>query len=619
MCGISIAINKRNQRVAPEQIRAMNDKVSHRGPDDEGFFAEGHFAFGHRRLSILDLSPAGHQPMQRRNCWLTFNGEIYNYIELRDELKTLGHHFVSGSDTEVILAAYEQWGVDAFPRFNGMWAFAIYDSGIGEIILCRDHFGIKPLNFTITPDWFLAGSEIKQFTAFPDFKPVLNKEVAINFLVNGLLNYSDQTFFSGVSELRPGHYLRYALNSHRMSVHRWYDLDRASRPVKDPFEVAVGRTRELFLDSVRIRMRSDVPVGSCLSGGIDSSSMVSVIHSCGMANGTFATVTSCYEDARYDEQRFSDEVTRQTGYKALKVYPDLNHLWDQGHFDKMLYHQDQPFSTASHYSEFCVFREARNNRIIVMQDGQGSDEFLCGYGEFFVAYVRELLRGFRWRAAWRLLRSKAVHRQRTLGAELRAFLNAAYGFRLIRLAKRIAGRSDHPWMTSSWSKIAASSLVRFPEKNIRDLSLAEIAHSSIPYQLHSEDRNSMMFSIESRLPFLDPRLVEYGIGLPSSYKIGPDGYTKYVLREAIRELPESIRHRKDKMGFVAPDAPWITKNKVAVRKELEEVITRTGVFSDQLLDRFDRFIDGRLGYEPIYFRAMALNRFLKIFKMEINP
>ncbi|MDP4248105.1 MAG: asparagine synthase-related protein [Bacteroidota bacterium] len=161
--------------------------------------------------------------------------------------------------------------------------------------------------------------------------------------------------------------------------------------------------------------------------------------------------------------------------------------------------------------------------------------------------------------------------------------------------------------------------MRFHEKNIRDLSLAEIAHSSIPYQLHSEDRNSMMFSIESRLPFLDPRLVEYGIGLPSSYKIGPDGYTKYVLREAIRELPESIRHRKDKMGFVAPDAPWITKNKVAVRKELEEVITRTGVFSDQLLDRFDRFIDGRLGYEPIYFRAMALNRFLKIFKMEINP
>jgi asparagine synthase (glutamine-hydrolysing) len=618
MCGISLAINRKNQPVPPEHIKAMNDKVSHRGPDDEGFYFGDQFALGHRRLSILDLSQAGHQPMQRRHCWLTFNGEIYNYIELREELKALGHEFSSGSDTEIILAGYAQWGVEAFSRFNGMWAFAIYDSQTHEIVLCRDHFGIKPLYFTTTPDWFLAGSEIKQFTAFPDFKAVLDKEVTVNFLVNGLLNYSDRTFFEGVSELRPGHYLRYKLNTHRTSVHRWYDLDQACSAVDDPFDKAVGHTRELYLDSVRIRMRSDVPVGSCLSGGIDSSAMVSVIHAGGMANGTFATVTSCYEDARFDEQRFSDEVTRQTGYKALKVYPDLNNLWDQGHFDKMLYHQDQPFSTASHYSEFCVFREARNNRIIVMQDGQGSDEYLCGYGEFFVVFVRELLRGLRWTQAWRLLKAKAIHRQRTTLAEVRAFLMTAYGFRLVRLAKRMTGKSDYPWMSTKWSAIAARDLARFPENSIRELSIGEIAHSSIPYQLHSEDRNSMMFSIESRLPFLDPRLVEYVIGLPSSYKIAANGYTKYVLREAIPELPVSIRQRKDKMGFVAPDASWIIQNKTTVRKELEEVVGKTGIFSDRLLERFDRFTEGNLGYEPIYFRAMALNRFLKIFKMEIK-
>jgi asparagine synthase (glutamine-hydrolysing) len=617
MCGISLAINVKNIPVTPEQIKVMNDKVSHRGPDDEGFYFGSNFALGHRRLSILDLSPAGHQPMQWKHWWITFNGEVYNYIELREELKKLGHSFRSGTDTEVIMAAYEEWGTDAFSRFNGMWAFAIYDSKKNEIVCCRDHFGIKPLYFTRTGSWFLAGSEIKQFTVFPDFRPLLNREAAINFLVSGLLNYSNKTFFEGVEELRPGHYLRYELSAHSVEVHCWYDLAKASMEIKDPFEAATGKTRELFLDSIRLRMRSDVPVGSCLSGGIDSSSMVSVIHAEKIANGTFATVTSCYEDERYDEQKFSDEVTRQTGFRSLKVYPDLNSLWDEGHFDKMLYHQDQPFSTASHYSEFSVFRKARENGIIVMLDGQGADEFLCGYGEFFVLRIREMWRRFQWRRAWRLLKVKATHRGISVLAEARSFIRTAYYFRMVRWVKKVVGRDEYPWISDEWKPMAERAVVEFEGKDIREQSLAEISHSSIPYQLHSEDRNSMMFSIESRLPFLDPRLVEYGIGLPSSFKIN-DGYTKYVLREAIAELPESIRMRKDKMGFVAPDVPWIMKNKELVRKELEDAIASTGIFSHQLLSRFDNFIEGRSGYEPIYFRAMALNRFLKIFKMQLN-
>jgi len=617
MCGISLAINVNNVSISKEQIKAMNDKVSHRGPDDEGFYIGSHFALGHRRLSILDLSPAGHQPMQWKQWWITFNGEVYNYIELREELKALGHTFRSGTDTEVIVAAYEQWGTAAFSRFNGMWAFAIYDTQKNEIICCRDHFGIKPLYFARTGSWFLAGSEIKQFTVFPDFSPVLNKDAAVNFLVDGLLNYSEKTFFEGVDELRPGHYLQYDLSDHGVRVHCWYDLDKASIGINDSFESATQRTRELFVDSVRLRMRSDVTVGSCLSGGIDSSSMVSVIHTEKMANDTFATVTSCYEDKRYDEQKFSDEVTGATGFRSLKVYPDLNCLWDEGHFDKMLYHQDQPFSTASHYSEFSVFRKARENAIIVMLDGQGSDEYLCGYGEFFILRIREMLRRFQYLRAWRLIRAKAAHRQVSTLAEARSFFRTAYYFGAIRAVKKLLGKDEHPWMSEKWKEIAKKAVVQFDGKDIRQQSLAEISHSSIPYQLHSEDRNSMMFSIESRLPFLDPRLVEYGIGLPSSYKIR-EGYTKFILREAIAELPGSIRLRKDKMGFVAPDAPWIMQNKELVRKELEEAIASTGIFSDQLLSRFDKFISGSLGYEPIYFRAMALNRFLKIFKMKLN-
>ncbi len=617
MCGISIAINTRKQSVSPEQIKAMNDKVSHRGPDDEGFFHGDGFAFGHRRLSILDLSSAGHQPMQRGKLWITYNGEVYNYIELRDELKSFGHTFKTGTDTEVILAAYAQWGTDAFARLNGMWAFAIYDAEKAEIVFCRDHFGIKPLYFTAMDQWFLAGSEVKQFTVFDDFRPKLNNAVAVNFLVHGWLNHSDQTFFEGVNELRPGHFLKYDLKKDTFSIRQWYDLGREAQPVADSFDVAVKKVRELFIDSVRLRMRSDVKVGACLSGGIDSSAIVSLIHKEKLANADFATVTSCYEDPQYDEQKYSDLVSAQTGFLAAKVFPNLNELLDSGDFDRMIYHQDQPFSGATNYSEFKVFETARKNAMIVMQDGQGSDEYLCGYGEFYITHIRELVRSLKLGRALSLIRAKAAHKNTSFTAELKSVMRNAYVYRLQRRVKQLGAGSAYPWLADRWKAIANESITSYDERDVRSLSITEIMKSSIPYQLHSEDRNSMLFSIESRLPFLDHRLVEYVIGLPSAYKISR-GYTKYVLREALPELPEPIKHRKDKMGFVAPDRAWIRQNKDRVRAELQQLIESTDIFSDQLLQRFDRFIEGKLGYEPIYFRAMAFNRFCKVFNVSLN-
>jgi asparagine synthase (glutamine-hydrolysing) len=617
MCGISIAVNLLNRPISDELIRSINNSVAHRGPDDEGFYHKSNFAFGHRRLSIIDLSNAGHQPMQWKHLCITYNGEIYNYLELREELIALGYSFTSASDTEVILAAYHQWGTEAFSKFNGMWAFAIHDSLKNEIVFSRDHFGIKPLYFTRTESYFLAGSEIKQFTVVDGFKSILNKPVAVNFLINGWLNYSDQTFFEGVNELRPGHYLRYNLTTHQSDVKRWYDLPKASVPIQDTYEEAVEKVRSLFIDSVRIRMRSDVRVGSCLSGGIDSSAIIGIIHSQQLCNTDFATITSCYSDKRYDEQTFSDEVSLKTGFRAEKVFPNLNHLLDEGHLDKMIYHQDQPFSGASHYSEFKVFQTARENQMIVMQDGQGSDEFLCGYGEFYTTLILEMVRSFEWGNALRLWKVKAAHKNTSILKEIKLFIKSVYAPRFIRIIKKLTGKSDYPWLTESWRKIAKDSLINFEEKSIRELSLTEIEYSSIPYQLHSEDRNSMLFSIESRLPFLDPRLVEYCIGLPSSYKI-KNGYTKAVLRDAISELPESIRLRKNKMGFVAPDPIWVIQNKERVRQDLQNVIQASDIFSADLVNRFDRFVNGELGYEPIYFRAMAFNRFCKIFSLTIN-
>ena len=617
MCGISLIIDKNNNPVEESQIRLMNDKVIHRGPDDEGYYHGKNFAFGHRRLCILDLTQAGHQPMIRDNYCINYNGEIYNYLELIEELKGLGHIFKSHADTEVLLPSIWEWGTEAFSKFNGMWAFMLYDAAEQEIILCRDRFGVKPLYYTHTGDFFLAASEIKQFTALSAFHPVLNKEATANFLAEGWLNYSEQTFFEGVYELRPGHYMKYNLATHEITIRQWYDLIKEIPQQEVTEQEAIKQVNHLLTDSIRLRMRADVNVGSCLSGGVDSSSIVSIIHDKEFASENFITITSCYTDQQYDEQEFSDEVSRQTGYKSAKVFPELDRLFDDGHLDQMIYHHDQPFSGASHYSEFSVFNEARKNGVIVLLDGQGSDEYFCGYDEFFVTYIQALLKKGKFRQALSNLRYKTNLENESLGAQLKGFFRAKYWYPSLLLIKKIIGKTKYPWLRKEWRTFTNKKLMNFDADNIRDLSIQQIIYSSLPYQLHSADRNSMSFSLEVREPFMDYRLIEYVISLPDRFKI-KKGYSKYILREAITILPDNVKYRKHKMGFVAPDKTWILNNKERMRDQLVDAIQQMKIFSDELLKRFDLFTQGKLGYEPIYFRAISLNHFCKIFKMQTS-
>ena len=616
MCGISVAISLEDKSELESVIKPMNDIINHRGPDDEGFYFGHNFALGHRRLSILDLSSAGHQPFQWKNLWVTYNGEVYNYIELRDELDQLGYRFSTTTDTEVIMAAYDEWGVEAFKRFNGMWSLAIFDSAKNEIIFCRDHFGIKPLFYTQTENYFLAGSEIKQFTTLNEFKPILNNDTAVNFLASGHLNYSQETFFQGVRELPAGHYLVYNLKNHSTKKIKWYDIKDSINVSKLSEEDSITQFRKLFSESVKIRMRSDVTVGSCLSGGIDSSAIVSIVKAEELANEEFATITSCFEDKNYDEQIFSDLVSSSTNYKAIKVFPELNNLWDEGHLDKIIFHQDQPVYSGSCYSEFNVFKTARENDMSVMLDGQGSDEYLCGYGEFYIVRLKQLLRQFKWKSAALLIMEKANHRKQSIFKEWESFIKSAYLYPLVIAMKRRFSKENYEWMTDNWQQLARKKIVTYRANTVVDLSIEEIKYSSIPYQLHSEDRNSMMFSIESRLPFLCPRLVEYTIGLDDKYKI-KNAYTKYVLRQAVPEMPLAIRERKDKMGFVSPDEVWMKRNKDLVRLEIQESIDRYSIFSDKLLLKFDDFTDGKGQYDSLFFRVISFNRFCKLFKMTI--
>ena len=614
MCGISLIISKINEPISQCHITAMSERVKHRGPDGEGYFFKDNFAMGHRRLSIVDLSDAGRQPMQKGDDYIIFNGMIYNYRELRAELISYGYVFSSQTDTEVLLAACQHWGVEAFKKLNGMWAFAWYRASTNEIILCRDHFGIKPLYYTDVNGLFAVASEIKQFLDLPGFRPVLNKKTAINFLVKGWLNYSSQTFFKGVKELRGGYYMVYNLETNEQQINNWYSLPQATPPSNTEIDESKKQLRQLLGDSIQKRMRADVSIGSCLSGGIDSSSIVAYLHANKLTGENFATVTSCYSDPRYDEQVFSDEVTRHTGFRALKVFPDLNKLLDCGEMDKMLYYQDQPFGTASHYSEYQVFKTAAENDLTVMLDGQGADEYFGGYDEFFISHLHALLRDGEVGELMKNLFGRAKRRRYPVLKLIKSYYRTVLWYPMISQIKKWFSKPDYCWLSKSWKKVANENLLDFKGGNIRELSLQEMQFSSLPLQLHSEDRNSMMHSIESRLPFLDHRLVEYAMKMPCSYKIR-NGISKYLLREAVPELPEMIRNRPDKMGFVAPDEPWIRENHSRFRTELEDSIKNTGMFSPVLLKRFDKFIAGKLNYEPIYFRAVALNRFMRIFGM----
>jgi len=614
MCGFSLAIDQSGQKVNKGLIHDMNNKIIHRGPDDEGIYIYNNVGIGHRRLSIIDLSALGHQPMSFDNLTIAYNGEIYNYIELQEELIKEGYNFTSQSDTEVVLKAYKHWGKEAFNKFNGMWALTIYDSIENNIILSRDRFGIKPIFYSKVNNIFFAGSEIKQFTSHKDFKPKLNKKIAINFLVYGWLNFSQDTFFQDVFELRGGHNLTYDLDTHNYSIEKWYHLENNLKKNIDSFEQAKQTVKQLLSDSIRLRMRSDVNVGSCLSGGIDSSAIVTMAQKLNLSNSNFATVTSCYKDINFNEERYSDTVTELTGYKAIKVFPDLDKMQSKDMLDFTVHAHDQPYSSASNYSQYEVFKASRTNNLVVMLDGQGADEYFCGYNDFFILYLKEKFSKFQFGKIYHALKKNMINNSWKTTIKQYVFKQIFHWF--IWVYKNTFPSKRYPWLTAKGKKITNKHIVTFKKGRILHHSINQLINNNLPALLHSEDRNSMINSIESRLPFLDYRLVEYVLSLPTDYKIG-NGYLKYILREAVDDLPLDIGTRKDKMGFVAPTGQWAKDNKEMMLNEFKEIVKTSDLIGENIIERFNRFLKGELGYEEVYFRIIALNKFCKAYNMNL--
>ena len=556
MCGIcGIVAPGRPPETAA--VEAMSELLAHRGPDGADFFFDEGCAFGFRRLAIIDLSDAGMQPFASPDgrYRLMQNGEIYNYRELRLELEGRGHTFRTATDTEVLLAGFVEWGEACVERFVGMWAFAIWDTEHKRLFASRDRFGIKPFYYREDGGRLVFASEPKAFRADPETPLEPNRGAIAEYLAQSYLDHTEETFFAGLHRLAPAHSLSFDRDGLR--VWRYWRLEPRDAPAGDAAEAV----REAFLDSIRLHLRSDVAVGSCLSGGIDSSAVVGSVAallrdspadaaSVGARQRTF---TAYFEDAGFDERPYAEAVVAAAGAEPhLITFSDDELLRD---LPQIVAAQDEPFGSTSMVAQWYVMRTAREAGLTVMLDGQGGDEVFGGYRAFIGMHLADLLAGARLPALASELRAFAdVHSPLALATTLaRPFAPDALT-RLVRSRARGSAPLLHPDLRrAELGPTADGSPFRTRLRRHQELLLTR---RGLPELLRYEDRNSMAHSLEARVPFLEHRLVELAFSLPGGELIR-DGRTKDVVRRALADvLPATVAARRDKLGFVTPERRW---------------------------------------------------------------
>jgi asparagine synthase (glutamine-hydrolysing) len=600
MCGIAGQYGFNGREPDGQLLSLMSERLSHRGPDGEGIHLCRCTGLVHRRLAIIDLSDNARQPITNEDgtLWLVFNGEIYNYIELRQDLVEKGHRFHSNSDTEVILHAYEEWGTDCLTHFNGMWAFALIDEKSDTLFCARDRFGIKPFYYTLVDDTFLFASEIKALLAHPGVGKSPDPTTLGTYLAWGVLDYSQRTMFDGILQLKPAHAMLVGKEGIAAPFPYWnVEICSDVNSVVSDTDVA-ARLLSLLHDATRVHMRSDVAVGTCLSGGIDSSTLTVLINTLiqeeapanvGTLQKTFSAV---FSDTRFDESRYIDEIIAATRVNNRRTEPSPEELWND--IDHLVYMQDEPFGSLSIYAQYCVMRIAREEVKVVL-DGQGADELLAGYLAYQNSYISGLLRTFRWGTACQEVFGSIRHHPGFLGSSLRQLL--------VRKGRR------------HMLKGCPEEINRYGG-NLSEVLHRELTSTNLPSLLHYEDRNSMAFSIESRVPYLDVRVVEYIASLPFRQKI-QRGVTKISLRRAIKGIiPELIRCRMDKMGFVTPEEVWMREN---LRPFILKILNSSGFHkrpfwdADAVVRDYLEFVEGRSLYSPEIWRVICTELWLQKF------
>jgi asparagine synthase (glutamine-hydrolysing) len=589
MCGIA-GIYSFQETLSSKIIYKMISALEHRGIDDEGYLAldfetdqiylltgnhsktkglrideftkTAPFFLGHRRLSVIDLSSTGHQPMSNEDgsLWIVYNGEIYNYIEIREELKSMRHCFKSGTDTEVILHAYEEWGTECLNRFNGMWAFAIWDRKKKILFCSRDRAGVKPFYYIYDGKRFCFASEIKALLEIDALSIAPNEQIVADYLFSGLIDHTEETFFKNIYQLRPGEYLLF--EDKKLTIQSYWNIEPKELPFSRTDDYA-EQFYELLKDSIRLRLRTDVPIGSCLSGGLDSSSIVCLANKLMFDGQTVdpklvgerqKTFSSCFEYPIYDERKFIEYVISSTGAEKNYVFPNPKDLFKD--LKRLIWHQDEPFGSTSIYAQWKVMELAKRREITVLLDGQGGDELLAGYISSFYYLFSE---------AWKKFDIKLLIREaKGVLKHHRSLLPSGFAVMVPKILRKLFLGLDQDrrvWAEQGFKKKYCRSISwpRKFENRLNNYLYCIYKFTVLPGLLHYEDRNSMAFSIETRLPFLDYRLVEFIFSLPTHLKLNK-GMTKFILREAMKgTLPEIVRNRMDKIGFATPEEIWFRK------------------------------------------------------------
>jgi asparagine synthase (glutamine-hydrolysing) len=593
MCGIAGIWRTKETQSISSDLKKMTDSIDYRGPDGEGHWIdESHtIGFGHRRLSIIDLSINGHQPMFLEDRYvITFNGEIYNYIELRAELIQKGYTFKTNSDTEVLMVAYHEWGEKCLSKLDGMFSFAIYDKSNKELFCARDRFGEKPFYYYQDDEFFAFGSEMKEL-----FSIGIQKKIDLEMLFL-YLNYDvvenphdkSQTFYENLIQLPASSYLK--INSDRkITVSQYWTLDTTNKTEYSESD-ATERFRELFDESIKRRMRSDVPTGASLSGGVDSSAIVCSIASM-FPDAPFRTFTARFDDANYDEGHFIEKLKEQYDLDTIYCHPSPDQIKNE--LDLIFHHQEEPFGSTSILAQWEVMKLARANGTTVLLDGQGADETLGGYFKYFTPFLSET----------------KSNRKRDFKSQLKAienhldsgpFLSKKDKLRMLSpgLFDQVANTS-RKYRSNSYSGDLQPDFVRkyknHPSPFHQDNNLNSFLHNDVfkyglGKLLRFSDRNAMAHSIEVRLPYLSHELVEFAFSLDTKFKIW-DGWTKLILRKSMENrVPNDILYRKDKKGFQAPKSWLEQRESIDIIDASFKTLKENGIVTEQIKSNHWKYI-----------------------------
>jgi asparagine synthase (glutamine-hydrolysing) len=591
MCGIAGIIQTNPSRYNKEHLEKMTDALEHRGPDGEGSWQNetGNVLLGHRRLSIIDLSAAGDQPMHFMNRYtIIHNGEIYNYPELREELLKKGYSFNSKTDTEVIAAAYDCWKDSCIDHFDGMFAFAIWDEKEKELFAARDRFGEKPFFYFFDGENFLFASEMKALWA-AGIEKIPNQKMLFNYITIGYVDNPsnpEETFYENIYKLPPASLLKFSSIYFSFAVQHYWDIDLSLENKNITDTQAIEQFNHLFTSSVKRRLRSDVAIGTSLSGGLDSSSITASSFELRNENQVQKCFTGIFPGFDKDEVLFSRQIADSFGLQQFTSTVTAEEMLND--WDKLCYHQEEPFGSASIYAQYKVFQLAKQHNVKVLLDGQGADETLAGYHKYYKWFWQELFH------KGKLKKSRELNAAKELGiTESFDYKNmiAAYfpAFASVVMERQYllkAIRQED--LTKDFVRLQSREAYYTPPEHfdLNGILYFNTCTHGLEELLRYADRNSMAHGREVRLPFLSYELVSFIFSLPATYKIR-NGWTKWLLRETMKnKLPESITWRKEKIGFEPPQKSWMGNPKVIdAIQEAKKMLVQEKILKPEVINR----------------------------------